>query len=54
MIRRTPDATPESRNRRVLDALHVWLASDRSLRRGINHFEVRVAENGDPGIKRLR
>ena len=37
-----------------LDALHVWLAADRSLRREINHFEVRVAENGDTWIERLR
>ena len=43
-IRRMPDATPEGRGRRVLDALHVWLAADRPLRCGINRFEVRVAE----------
>ena len=52
-IRRMPDATPEARGRR-LDALHVWLAADRSLKCGINPFEIRVAENGDTWIERLR
>ena len=52
-IRRMPDATPEARGRR-LDALHVWLAADRSLKCGINPFEIRVAENGDTWIARLR
>ena len=51
-IRRMPDATPEARGRR-LDALHVWLAADRSLKCGINPFEIRVAENGDTWIERL-
>ena len=46
-IRRMPDRNPEARGRRLLDALQVWLAADRSLRHGINRFEVRVAENGD-------
>ncbi len=49
-----PDPTPEARGRRLLNALRVWLAADRSLRRGINRFEVRVAENGDTWIERLR
>ena len=49
-----PDATPQGRGRRVLDALHVWLAADRSLRCGINRFEVRVAESGYTWIERLR
>ncbi len=53
-IRRMPDATPQGRGRRVLNALHVWLATDRPLRCGINRFEVRVAENGDTWIERLR
>ena len=53
-IRRMPEETPEARGRRLLDALHVWLAADRSLRCGINRFEVRVAENGDTWIERLR
>ena len=53
-IRRMPDATPQGRGRRVLDALHVWLAADRSLRCGINRFEVRVAESGYTWIERLR
>ena len=53
-VRRMPDATPEARGRRLLDALRVWLAADRSLRCGINRFEVRVAENGDTWIERLR
>ena len=35
------------------DALHVWLAADRSLKCGINPFEIRVAENGDTWIERL-
>ncbi|MCY4510505.1 MAG: hypothetical protein OXG35_26635, partial [Acidobacteria bacterium] len=48
------NATPQDRGHRVLDALHVWLAADRSLRCGINRFEVRVAENGDTWIERLR
>ena len=52
-IRRMPDATPEARGRRLLDALAVWLAADRSLRRGINRFEVRVAEDGYTRIERL-
>ena len=33
-IRRMPDPTPEARGRRLLDALHVWLAADRSLSAG--------------------
>ena len=49
-----PERNPEARGRRLLGALHVWLAADRSLRRGINRFEVRVAENGDTWIERLR
>ncbi len=53
-IRRMPDATPKARGRRLLDALHVWLAAGGSLRCGINRFEVRVAENGDTWIERLR
>ena len=53
-IRRMPEATPEGRGRRVLDALRVWLAADRSLKCGINRFEVRVAETGDTWIERLR
>ena len=53
-IRRLPDTTPEGRGRRLLNALHVWLAADRSLKSGINRFEVRVAENGDTWIERLR
>ena len=53
-IRRMPDATPEARGRRLRDALHIWLAAYRSLRCGINRFEVRVAENGDTWIERLR
>ena len=48
-----PDATPETRSRRLLDALHAWLAADRSLKCGINRFEVRVAENGDTWIDQL-
>ena len=31
-----PGRNPEARSRRLLDALQVWLAADRSLRRGIN------------------
>lgn len=42
-IRRMPDATPEGRGRRVLDALHVWRAAPRPLRWGTNRFKVRVA-----------
>ena len=53
-IRRMPQRNPEARGRRLLDALRIWLAADRSLRRGINRFEVRVAENGDTWIERLR
>ena len=53
-IRRMPDATPEGRGRRVLDALHVWVAADRPLRCGINRFKVRADENGDTWIERLR
>ena len=45
-IRKMPDATPEGRGRRVLDALHVWVAGDRPLRCGINRFEVQVDQNG--------
>ena len=53
-IRRMPDRTPEARGRRLLEGLQVWLAADRALRCGINRFEVRVAENGDTWIERLR
>ena len=53
-IYRMPDSTPEARGRRPLVALHVWLVADRSLRCGTNRFEVRVAENGDTWIRRLR
>ena len=53
-IYRMADSTPPARDRRLLDALHVRLAADRSLRCGINRFEVRVAENGDTWIERLR
>ncbi len=53
-LRRMPDTTPEARGQRLLDALDVWLAADRSLRCGINRFEVRVGEDGDTWIERLR
>ena len=53
-IRRMPDRNPEARGRRLLDALRVWLAADRSLRSEINRFEVQVTENGDTWIERLR
>ena len=53
-IRRMPDATPEGRGRRVLDALHVWVAADRRLRCGINRFEVRGDKSGDTWIEPLR
>ena len=53
-IRRMAERSPEGRGRRLLDALRVSLAADRSLGRGINRFEVRVAENGDTWVERLR
>ncbi len=53
-IRRMPDATPEGRGRRVLDALHVWVAADRPLRCGINRFEVQVDQTGGTWIEPLR
>ena len=48
------ETTPDGRGRRLLDALHVWLAADRSLKCGIHRFEVRVSEAGDTWIERLR
>ena len=53
-IQRMADTTPEGRGRRVLNALHVWVAGDRPLRCGINRFEVRVDENGGTWIEPLR
>ena len=53
-IRRMPDAPPAGRGRRLLNALRVWLAANRSLKCGINRFAVCVAENGDTWIERLR
>ena len=49
-----PDRTPEGRGRRLLGALNRWLEADRALKCGINRFEVRVAEDGDTWIERLR
>ena len=53
-VRRMLETTPDGRGRRLLDALHVWLAADRSLKCGINRFEVRVSEAGDTWIEQLR
>ena len=53
-IGRMPEATPESRGRRLLDALKRWIKADRPLRCGINRFEVRVSDSGDTWIERLR
>ena len=44
----------EEGGRCLLDPLRVRLAADRSLRCGINRFEIRVGEKGDTWIERLR
>ena len=46
--------TPAARGDRLIDALIVWITTDRPLEPGINRFEVRVSEPGDTWIERLR
>ena len=51
---RMPEKTPAARGDRLIDALIVWITTDRPLEPGINRFEVRVSEPGDTWIERLR
>ena len=46
-IGRMPEKTPAARGDRLIDALIVWITTDRPLEPGINRFEVRVSEAGD-------
>ena len=53
-VRRMPEPTPGARGDRLIDALLVWMQPDRPLRRDLNRFEVRVSDDGDTWIERLR
>ena len=47
--------TPSARGQCLVDALIVWITEDdRSLRPGINRFEVQVSETGEAWVERLR
>ena len=43
-----------ARGARLIDALLAWLTPDRQLHPERNRFEVRVFEDGDTWIERLR
>ena len=53
-VRRMSERTPTARGDRLIDALLGWLTPDRPLRRELNRFEVRVSDDGDAWIERLR
>lgn len=53
-VRRMREKTPRARGERLIDALLGWLTPDRALKREINRFEVRVSDEGDTWIERLR
>ena len=53
-VLRMKEQTPRARGDRLVDALLAWTAPDRPLRREINRFEVRVSDDGETWIERLR
>ena len=53
-IGRMREPTAEARGNRVIDAFLAGLQPDHRLTRQINRFEVRVSDNGDTWIERLR
>ena len=53
-IGRMREETPRARGERLIDALLGSLTPDRELKREINRFEVRVSDDGDTWIERLR
>ena len=48
------ETTPRARGERLIDALLAWLKSNRRLKRELNRFDVRVSDDGDTWIDRLR
>ena len=53
-VRRMREQTPRARGDALVDALLAWVTPDRPLRRELNRFEVRVSDDGDAWIERLR
>ena len=53
-VRRMKGETPGARGERLVDALLAWLTPGRQLERNINRFDVRVSDDGDTWIERLR
>ena len=53
-VGRMRETTPRARGKRLVDALLAWLTPERGLKRELNRFEVRVSEDGDTWIERLR
>ena len=45
------EKTPHGRGDRLVDTLLAWLAPDRELEPGINRFQVRVWQDGNPWIE---
>ena len=46
--------TPQTRGDRVIDTLLAWLSPDRPLQGNLNRFELRVSDEGDAWVERLR
>ena len=46
--------TPRARGDRLIDAFLAWLSPDQQLRGALNRFEVRVSDEGDTWVERLR
>ena len=53
-VRRMKGQTPGARGERLVNALLAWLTPGRQLERDINRFEVRVSDDGDTWVERLR
>lgn len=53
-VGRMREKTPRARGQCLIDALLTWLKSNHELNREINRFEVRVSEDGDTWVERLR
>ena len=50
----SPKVDVECRSLDRIEALLVWMQPDRPLRPDLNRFEVRVSDDGDTWIERLR
>ncbi len=53
-IRRIRAETPRTRGDRVVDARLAWLSPRHRPRRHLNRFELRISDQGDTWVERLR